>query len=107
MEPDTNNSPSQENAPQNHGMGPLVATLIVLAVLVLGGVYFFLNKQMVEPQTPPVILGDTMPAPIVQGDPAPSSSDTVNAIDSDIDATDLEQLDAEIDADLRAIEANL
>lgn len=88
-------------------MGALVGTLIVLAVLVLGGVYFFLNKQMTAPQTPPVILGDTMPTPAVENTPAPSSSDTVADISADIDATDLDQLDAQIDADLRAIEANL
>lgn len=107
MEPNSNNAAPQENMPQQHGMGALVGTLIVLAVLVLGGVYFFLNKQITEPQTPPVILGDTAPAPLVQDTPAPSSSDAVGAIDADIDATDLDQLDAQIDADLRAIEANL
>lgn len=108
MEPNTINQAPQENASQNPGMGALVGTLIVLAVLVLGGVYFFLNKQMVEPQTPPVILGDATPTlPATQNDPVPSSSDAVNAIDADIDATDLNQLDAQIDADLKAVEANL
>jgi uncharacterized protein HemX len=106
MEPNTNNTTPQENTSQPHGMGALVGTLIVLAVLVLGGVYFFLNKQMTEPQTPPVILGDNTPIP-AYNDPAPSSSDAVNAIDADIDATNLNQLDAQIDADLQAIEANL
>lgn len=107
MEPDTNNSASQGTASQQHGMGALVGTLIVLAVLILSGVYFFLNKQMTEPQTPPVILGDTTPAPIMENNPLPSSSDAITDIDADIDATDLNQLDAQIDADLKAIEANL
>ncbi len=107
MEPNTNNTAPQENTPPNHGMGALVGTLIVLAVLVLGGVYFFLNQQMAAQQTPPVILGDTIPTPPVQNSPAPSSSDTVSAIDADIGATDLNQLDAQIDADLQAIEASL
>ncbi len=107
MEPDTNNTASQGSAPQQHGMGALVGTLIVLAVLVLGGVYFFLNKQMADQPTPPVILGDTTSAPIVENDPAPSSSDAVTDINADIEATDLNQLDAQIDADLKAIEANL
>ncbi len=106
MEPNTIDSTTQEHTSQPHGMGALVGTLIVLAVLVLGGVYFFLNNQMIEPQAPPVILGDTTPIP-AQNDPAPSSSDTVNDIDADVDATDLNQLEAQIDADLQAIEANL
>jgi hypothetical protein len=107
MEPNSNNVTPQENAPQQHGMGALVGTLIVLAVLVLGGVYFFLNKQMPDPQVPPVILGDSTPAPAMENNPAPSPSDTVSDINADIDATDLNQLDAQIDADLKAIEASL
>ncbi len=106
MEPNTNNVVPPENAPQHHGMGALVGTLIVLAVLVLGGVYFFLNNQMIEPQMPPVILGDTTPVS-TQTDPTPSSSDALSDINADIDATDLDQLDAQIDADLQAIEMNL
>lgn len=107
MEPDTNNSTPQANPPQQHGVGALVGTLIVLAVLVLSGVYFFLNTQVAEPQAPPVILGDTSSAPNADGSPAPSSSDTVQSIEADIDGTDLQMLDAQIDADIKAIEANL
>jgi uncharacterized protein HemX len=108
MEPNSNNTNLQDNAPQQPGMGALVGTLIVLAVLVLGGVYFYLNKQMAEPQTPPVILGDTTPTPpLEQSSPAPSSSDDVNAIEADVSATDLDQLEAQIDADLKTIESNL
>ncbi len=107
MEPNTNNTAQQETTPPNHGMGALVGTLIVLAVLVLGGVYFFLNQQMAEQPTPPVILGDAIPTSPEQNSPALSTSDTVDAIDADVSATDLNQLEAQIDADLKVVEASL
>lgn len=107
MEPQTNANPtSTEPAAPQHGMGPLVGTLIVLAILVLGGVYFLTSETQMPPEPPPVILGDANELR-AQVTPPPSNSDAVNDISADVEATDLNALEAEIDADLQAIEANL
>lgn len=107
MEPQTNNpvAPTQ-SAPAQHGVGPLVGTLIVLAVLVLGGVYFLTSTPKMQYEPPPVILGDpAAPQPMMV---APTSdSDAVTDISADVSATDLNDLEAQINADLEAVETNL
>ena len=91
-------------ASTHHGMGAVVGTLIVLAVLVLGGAYF-LNRSTHEPRyEPPVILGDDNAN---TGLPPTSSSDSVNDISADIDATNLGELESQISTDLQTAEANL
>ncbi len=102
MEP---NTPTTQTATsQNHGVGPLVGTLIVLAILVLGGVYFLSDTSRYEQSAPPVILGDN---DVNAGLPPTSSSDDVNDISADIDATNVNEVETQIEADLQTIEANL
>jgi len=102
MEQDTNSDSQAQHA--SHGIGPLVATLIVLSVLILGGVYFLNSHATSERSAPPVILGDENAD---AGLPPTSPSDDINAIESDINATDLHEVESNIDADLQTIEMNL
>ncbi len=104
MEPETNAQPTISSG-SGHAIGPLVGALIVLAVLVLGGVYFLSNKTAnVVRNAPPVILGDT---DVHAGLPPTTSSDTISDISADVEATDLNELDSQINADLQTVESNI
>lgn len=91
--------------PEKSSVGPLVGTAIIIAILAVGGLYFWgskLNKEGAMNNTPPVILGDDS-----AGLPPTSSSDTVASIEADVSATDLDRLDAEIEADMKAAESSM
>lgn len=98
--------PQEQNTPQGSTLGPVVGTIIIVAVLVIGGLYYWgaqLNKQAIVDET---LTGEEIAAEVdtstealgVQG-----TSDEVTAIEDDLDLTDLSDLDAElgnIDAEL-------
>ena len=91
-------SPQEQFLPERKGggIGPIVGIILIILLLALGGYYFFMQtkygadkslKQAEDPQTE--ALKQT------------SSSDEVVAIESDLEATDL----GNIESDLSTIEA--
>ena len=102
--PPTPPEPTQEM--HDKGMGPLIGTGIILILIILGGLYIwhsYLQSSSANREiTLPLILGDDS-----AGLPPTSSSDSVNDIEADINATDLDTLEAQIDADLQAIDSTL
>jgi hypothetical protein len=111
MEPQNTsmNTPAPEvQVPQQKtSTGPLVGSLIVLFVLVIGGFYLWNSERKqggMSDAPPPFILGDeTADA----GLPPTSNSDEVADIESDVAATDLNTFEAEIEADMQAAESTL
>ncbi|MBP9668743.1 MAG: hypothetical protein KBE09_00430 [Candidatus Pacebacteria bacterium] len=97
-------------APESKGgIGPIVGAVIIIALLIFGGLYFW-GTQIEKEQTPetlPMILGDQpqVQAAPVQDNTALSPSDEPAAIEKDADDAYMAQLEADIDADLKAIEA--
>lgn len=95
MEPEnTNPNPNQPVTPHpapagNHegSVGPAVATFIILAVIILGGIYFW--SQRGEQAVP----AENNEASQIE---AQSTSDAISDIEADLNATDLENLDAEL-----------
>ncbi len=90
------------------GIGPIVGAVIIIALLIFGGLYFW-GMQIEKEQTPetlPMILGDEqqVQAAPVQDNAALSTSDEPAAIEKDADDAYMQQLEASIDADLKAIE---
>jgi len=73
-------------------VGPIIGIVLVILIIVLGGLYFW-GKRLAD-------NGDTLPP--LEEEPL-STSDEVSDIEADLDATDLESLDA----DAAAIEAEL
>lgn len=100
--------------------GILIVILVLLLVFILGGLYLWFNKLMMEnaaPTTPPVPAVERPSAAqnnepesagaqaAVETQSALSTSDEIDAIEADIEATNLDSLDAElnaIDAELEA-----
>jgi hypothetical protein len=97
-------APTQASASQ-HGTGPLIGTGIIIVLIICGGLYawhMYLTTSQMEQNTLPLILGDDR-----EGLPPTSSSDSVSEIEADIEATDLDALDAQVEADLQAVESTL
>lgn len=84
-----NTNPTQgdtlEEKPKSSSAGPIVGTVIIIIIIVLGGLYFWGKKLAIAPvdeQTEE--LQDV------------SASDAVADIEADLDATDLDSLDADL-----------
>lgn len=97
---DTKDDPVVENA--DHKMkgsqaGPVIGSIIVIIVLVLGGLYFIgqkVTKEGVFEPGPEEILN--APDLTLETLKEQGTSDEVSAIEEDLDATMLEDLDAEL-----------
>ncbi len=91
---------------EKKSIGPLVGTLIVLLVLILGGLYLWGSKleQDNMNNTPPFILGDDNAD---AGLPPTSNSDAVVDIEADIAATDMNTFESEVNADVQAAAGSL
>jgi len=88
MEPNNSNM----NANGEGSIGPVIALIIILAVIVLGGLYFW--GQRTSNNTT-----DIYGNPISTSTPtAASTSDTSAAINADLKATDLNSLDNQLNA---------
>ncbi len=99
--------PPQEPAEHHGSLGPIVGVVVIIALLMFGGLYFWgaqLNNDN-DDQVP--YIPEESAAPPINDNSDLSSSDGVAAIDSDIAATDMAELEASLDADLKSIESDL
>ncbi|MFT5036624.1 MAG: hypothetical protein ACI9VM_000186 [Candidatus Azotimanducaceae bacterium] len=104
-----------EAAPEKSSiLGPILGLLIVVLVLILGGLYLWGNTLKSDTPAPPVAVERPTPEENnepesenaeaqVQATQAVSTSDELDAIVADLESTDLESLEAE----MNAIEAEL
>ncbi len=91
------------------GMGSIIGTIIIIALIVLGGLYFW-GKRLEEAKTIKQMTAETAPAPASVPETVvltpeeqeanliktTSSSDEVSDIEADMKATNLTNLDAEL-----------
>jgi len=78
--------------------GPLIAVIIILALIIIGGLYFLKERasQPVYPATTSDVITDSLNSQ--------SSSDDLNSIEADLKATDIDNLNqgaAAVDAELQ------
>jgi hypothetical protein len=82
--------------PQNESsVGPVIATIIILAVIVLGGLYFWGQRgdnNGTAPQTPTTSSAD------LNAINSQSSSDDTSSIQTDLQNTNTENLDSQLNA---------
>ncbi len=104
MDPLTTTPTVEQTPPPKGGMGALIGAIIIIALLIFGGLYFYgmklKNDSMQEASTV-----EFNPAPVQEQ--AMSDSDEAAAIsaDTEADAAYMAQLEANLDADLKAIES--
>ncbi len=84
--------------PSDSGAGPIIGAIIVVAVLVLGGLYYwgaYLERRDQAAMTAEEILSE--PDAVLEQLGTQGTSDELDAIEADVDATDLENLTTELD----------
>lgn len=107
-------TPLTEEQTEKLNLGPVIGILIVVALLLLAGLYIWSTTLISEPPAPTPAA--SRPLPRDNNEPEStraeadtqilntvSNSDELEAIEADLESTDLESLDAE----LQAIEAEL
>ncbi|KKQ57684.1 MAG: hypothetical protein US77_C0018G0007 [Microgenomates group bacterium GW2011_GWC1_38_14] len=100
MEPtQQNQTGTPAGMPQEEkSVGALIGSIIVVAVIVIGGIYFWMTRSGETPSTETSPLGQTVPpdqetaALLNQG-----TSDEISDIEKDLNATNLNNLDAGMD----------
>lgn len=86
---------------EKKSVGPLVAVIIILALIIVGGLYFLKQRSSQNLYVPPAETGDAVTASLKQQ----GTSDDLNSIEADLNATNLDNLDqgaAAIQADLNS-----
>jgi hypothetical protein len=79
-------------SPSKSSVGPIIGIIILLAIVILGGLYFWGERSVEEVESDPAADA------AVESINTQSTSDDVNSIEADLDATEIENLDAEINA---------
>ena len=91
--------PIMSGQPAKKSIGPLIAVIVILALIVIGGLYF-LKQRASQPVYVPTTTSDS----ITESLNTQSSSDDLNSIEADLNATDINNLDqgaATIEAQLQ------
>ncbi len=87
-----------------HGMGPVIGAVIIILILVLGALYFWGVKAQKDAEVLPFIPQEMTGETSVQGNQDLSTADDISSLQKDTDDAYMAQLEADIEADLRAIE---
>ena len=85
-------------APQTNSTGAIIGSIIIIIILIIGGLYLW-GKQIVEKETqvsitPEQILSET--DPVLDSLKNQGVSDKITDIEADLNATDLNNLDKEL-----------
>lgn len=95
-----NQMPPMQTDMNKKSIGPLIAVIVILALIIIGGLYFLKQRSAQPTYVAPETVGDT----ITNSLNTQSSSDTLDSIEADLNATDLNNLDqgaAAIEAELQ------
>lgn len=80
--------PGIQAQPEKKSVGPLLAVIIILALIIIGGLYF-LKERSSQNDYVPVDTSDNITESLQQQ----STSDDLNSIEADLNATNLDNLD--------------
>jgi hypothetical protein len=92
--------PMQSDLNNKKSMGPLIAVIIILALIIVGGLYFLKERSSQKIYVPPAQTTDGITDSLNKQD----TSDDLNSIEADLNATDINNLDqgaAAVEADLQ------
>ena len=87
MEGEQNNVNAEVGKGRGGLSGPIIGAIVILAIIILGGLYFWSQR------TPDLITEETVESINIQ-----SEADDTDSIEADLDATDIENLDVELNA---------
>lgn len=87
---------------QNSTVGPLVGSIIIIALIIVGGLYFF--GSLIQAQKNQIEVEQTLEeqneAREVEQTVIQSDSDDVTAIEADLQATNIDQLDQNLTSEI-------
>jgi uncharacterized protein HemX len=96
-----NQMPPMPGTVEKKSVGPLIAVIIILALIIVGGLYFLKERSSQEVYVPPA---QEQSDPITESLNQQSSSDELNSIETDLNSTNIDNLDqgaAAIDAQIQ------
>ncbi len=85
----SNQMPNIGDQKEKRSLGPLIAVLIILALIVVGGLYFLKERSSQNLYIPETQLEDS----VVESLNQQGASDDLDSIEADLKATDLENFD--------------
>ncbi len=107
MEPNTPNESNNQGSSATSAKsssGPLIGTIVIITLLVIGGLYFWMQEPKDKMADLPFIPGDS-------GDeawmPETSSSDEAAAIEAELSATNMNAFETQTNADATAASESL
>ncbi len=84
-----NQMPAFQGQVEKKSSGPLIAVIIILALIVVGGLYFLKERSEQNSYVPQNVEEDTITESLMQQ----SASDDLDSIEADLNATNLDNLD--------------
>ena len=94
-----NQMPPLSQTPEKKSVGPLIAVVIILALIIVGGLYFLKQRSSQDLYLPPQEQTDNIADSLKQQ----SASDDLGSIEADLNAENFDNLDqgaAAIEAEL-------
>ena len=87
--------------PQKSSVGGIIGTIIIIALIILGGLYFW-GKRIEESKAKENLVTDNSPTQTEVNEAnsirSVSSSDDINSIQADLDATNFNNMDTEVNS---------
>jgi uncharacterized protein HemX len=87
-----NQMPPVQNDMDKKSAGPLVAVIIILALIIVGGLYFLKQRSSQQVYVPAPVQAPATDS-ITDSLNKQGSSDNLNSIEADLNATDVSNLD--------------
>ena len=90
--------------PQKSSVGSIIGTIIIISIIILGGLYFW-GKRIEDAKIKQNLVTDNTGEPLNYNEASViktmSSSDDLSSIEADLNTTNLDDLDREINPELQ------
>jgi len=93
--------PMQGETPEKKSAGPLIAVIVILVLIIVGGLYFLKTRSSQPVYVAPV---EATVDQVTKSLDTQSNSDELNSIEADINATNIDNIDqgaAAVEAELQ------
>jgi len=84
-----NQMPPMQSGENKKSMGPLIAVIIILALIIVGGLYFLKTRSSQNMYVPEPVVEDSITASLNQQ----GTTDDLSSIEADLNTTNLNNLD--------------
>jgi len=91
MDENVNNMGASTTGTKEGSVGPVIGTIIILAVIVLGGLYFWGQRASDK------VMNEAQVNETVQNITTQGQSDEAAVIEADLNATNIDNIDSELD----------